>query len=194
MQQPRTTSTRQEIVDAATRLLIEEGANGFSVRKVAQYAKISLGNLQYHFPNKNRLVHALFDQVKDRVLAGAGIQPDEESQLFAYIDAILAEWDTPEGSIPVWELSSLSAHDAELAEMLYQLYQPFRKQLAQFISRMDPERSQRTCEHQATCIIAMIEGSGLFDAYSRSRNEFRGMRKQLRETIRHIIFTPEGVA
>ena len=195
MPQPRTTSTRQEIVDAATRLLIEEGANGFSVRKVARYAKISLGNLQYHFPNKNHLVHALFDQVKDRVLAGAGTQQDEEGQLFAYIDAILAEWDTAEGSIPIWELGSLSAHDAELADMLYELYQPFRKHLSRFISSVDPQRSQKSCDHQATCIVAMIEGSGLFDAYSRShRNEFRGMRKQLRATIRHIIFTPEVAA
>jgi hypothetical protein len=35
----------------------------------------------------------------------------------------------------------------------------------------------------------MIEGSGLFDAHSRSnRAEFRGMRKQLREIIKSIIY------
>ncbi|HIE87976.1 MAG TPA: TetR/AcrR family transcriptional regulator [Pseudomonadales bacterium] len=182
-------NTRQQIIDAATRLLIEEGAGGFSVRKVAQGALISLGNLQYHFPTKNDLFYGLFEQVKDRVIAVAATEQDEEAQFFAYVDVIFEEWDTAAGSIPVWELGAMAAHDEDLAEMLHNLYTPFRKRLTWLIVRNNPDRSVRVCEHQATCIVAMIEGSGLFDAHSRSnRAEFRGMRKQLREIIKSIIY------
>ncbi|MFP6805199.1 MAG: TetR/AcrR family transcriptional regulator [Pseudomonadales bacterium] len=182
-------NTRQQIIDAATRLLIEEGAGGFSVRKVAQGALISLGNLQYHFPTKNDLFYGLFEQVKDRVIAVAATEQDEEAQFFAYVDAIFEEWDTAAGSIPVWELGAMAAHDEDLAEMLHNLYTPLRKRLTWLIVRNNPDRSVRVCEHQATCIVAMIEGSGLFDAHSRSnRAEFRGMRKQLREIIKSIIY------
>jgi AcrR family transcriptional regulator len=135
-------NTRQEIIDAATRLLIEEGAGGFSVRKVAQGAAISLGNLQYHFPTKNDLFYGLFEQVKDRVIAVAGTEQDEESQFFAYVDAIFEEWDTAAGSIPVWELGSMAAHDEDLAEMLHNLYAPFRKRLARIIARNNPRKPE----------------------------------------------------
>ena len=104
------------------------------------------------------------------------------------MDAFFEEWDTAAGSIPVWELGAMAAHDEDLAEMLHKLYMPMRQRLTRIIVRNNPARSIRACKHRATCIVAMIEGSGLFDAHSRNnRAEFRGMRKPVKEIIKSII-------
>ncbi|MGV0035593.1 MAG: hypothetical protein ACNYPE_11765 [Candidatus Azotimanducaceae bacterium WSBS_2022_MAG_OTU7] len=58
--------------------------------------------------------------------------------------------------------------------MLHNFYAPFRKRLTRkrltmIITGNNPNRSVRVGKHQATCIVAMIEGSGLFDAHSKSK-------------------------
>lgn len=50
---------KEEILEAARRVLIAEGSGGFSVRKVAGEAGISLGNLQYYFPSRIALLEGL---------------------------------------------------------------------------------------------------------------------------------------
>jgi AcrR family transcriptional regulator len=47
------------IVDAAVRVLVEEGALGFTTTKVADEAGISVGSLYQYFPNKHSLVLAV---------------------------------------------------------------------------------------------------------------------------------------
>jgi AcrR family transcriptional regulator len=185
--------TSSAILNAAFTQLIEQGAEGFSVRKVAQRANVSLGNLQYHFATKNDLISALFGSISERVALAAGEKATEEAQIFAFIDAIFNELDTPQGSIPVWELCAMAAHDRKLAEMLHQMFAPFRHRISRLISTTNPGRSQRTCDHQATCIVALIEGTGWFDANSRhNRTEFRGLRAQARETIKLIIHSKDS--
>ncbi len=183
--------TRALVLEAAYKLLIEEGAQSFSMRKVAQGAEISLGNLQYHFATRNELVHALFDRIAERVLIAVEAQDTGQARIFSIIDAIFAELDTPHGSIPVWELCSLAAHDEALAEMLHNLFRPFREELARHIRTVDPGRPRAMAEHQATCIVALIEGSGWFDAYGRAnREEFKGLRQATKKLIHQIIETP----
>lgn len=50
-----------EIVAAAKRVLARDGSAGFSVRKVAREAGISLGNLQYHFASRVELLEGLLE-------------------------------------------------------------------------------------------------------------------------------------
>ncbi len=50
---------REQIVEAARLVLIREGSAGFSMRKVAHHAGMSLGHLQYYFPSRAELLDAL---------------------------------------------------------------------------------------------------------------------------------------
>ena len=55
-------STRkEEILEAARAVLIRDGGAEFSVRKVAQAAGMSIGNLQYHFASRVDLLGGLLD-------------------------------------------------------------------------------------------------------------------------------------
>ena len=51
--------TRQRILDTARALFNEQGLHRVGVREVARAAKMSPGNLAYHFPTKDALVSAL---------------------------------------------------------------------------------------------------------------------------------------
>ncbi|HEX9123389.1 MAG TPA: TetR/AcrR family transcriptional regulator [Actinomycetota bacterium] len=55
----RAAETRQRILEAARRVLAEEGSDGFTTRRVAELARISHGMVHYHFQDKRDLVLAL---------------------------------------------------------------------------------------------------------------------------------------
>ncbi len=55
----RAAETRQRILEAARRVLAEEGSDGFTTRRVAELAGISHGMVHYHFQDKRDLVLAL---------------------------------------------------------------------------------------------------------------------------------------
>lgn len=54
--------TKRKILDAALRELIDKGFVGFTIQGVAARTNISLGNLTYHFPTRERLIQAMIDQ------------------------------------------------------------------------------------------------------------------------------------
>ena len=68
--------TRQEIIQAATRLFIHQGYHGTSMSQVAQAAGVSLSGIYNHFPSKEALFvaillerHPVKEIVKERGLA-----------------------------------------------------------------------------------------------------------------------------
>jgi AcrR family transcriptional regulator len=67
-------STRQHLVDVATRLFAERGYEGTSVEAVLDEAGVSRGSLYHHFATKQALFEAAVDEVETRIgrdLAGA---------------------------------------------------------------------------------------------------------------------------
>lgn len=53
--------TRQNLLEAACRLVLEEGVARLTLAAVAQRANVSKGGLLYHFNTKERLVQAMLD-------------------------------------------------------------------------------------------------------------------------------------
>jgi AcrR family transcriptional regulator len=63
----QTSSTKEIILTAALELFNEQGVEAITVRHIAQHIGISHGNLCYHFPRKEDIIFALYEQ------AAAGI-------------------------------------------------------------------------------------------------------------------------
>ena len=55
--------TKQRIIDGATVCFNEQGYGKTSLQDISKYLKISRGNLTYHFPNKETLLQAIFQQM-----------------------------------------------------------------------------------------------------------------------------------
>ncbi|WP_426238768.1 TetR/AcrR family transcriptional regulator [Pararhizobium sp. DWP1-1-3] len=63
---------RQQLLDVAARLSLEQGATGVTLDAVSQAAGVSKGGLLHHFPNKMALLNGLFDDLTgklDRAIA-----------------------------------------------------------------------------------------------------------------------------
>ena len=55
-QNTKSDQTKNAILDAANRILIEKGAECFTLESVAAEANVSKGGLLYHFRSKNELI------------------------------------------------------------------------------------------------------------------------------------------
>ena len=60
-------ATRAHVIEVATRLFAEQGYDGTSVEAVQAAAGISRGSLYHHFPGKEALFWAVFEEVGARI-------------------------------------------------------------------------------------------------------------------------------
>lgn len=72
--QSRSRETVGAILEAAARILAEEGAAGFNTNRVARKAGVSVGSLYQYFPNKQALLRSLLGQ---RVQSAEARRPPE---------------------------------------------------------------------------------------------------------------------
>jgi TetR/AcrR family tetracycline transcriptional repressor len=63
----RTPLTREAIVDAALRVLAREGADGLSMRQVAEELGAGPASLYWHVANKDELINLLIDRVASEI-------------------------------------------------------------------------------------------------------------------------------
>ena len=61
----QSTNTRESIIEAAHRLLLQRGMNGFSYRDIAEPLGVRNAAIHYHFPSKMDLVKALIEDNLD---------------------------------------------------------------------------------------------------------------------------------
>jgi AcrR family transcriptional regulator len=62
-------STRDAILDAAARIVTEQGASRMTLEAVAEEAGVSKGGLLYHFPNKDALIQSMVQHMADEYTA-----------------------------------------------------------------------------------------------------------------------------
>lgn len=93
--------TRNLIINAANRVVIERGINQLTLEGVAQVAGVSKGGLLYHFPSKDALIEGMVE----------AYLADFEHR----IDAHLSGDDTPEGWVKAYILASIDSPPEEIA-------------------------------------------------------------------------------
>ena len=160
-------NTAQEILLAAERLLVEEGYNNFSLRKVATTAGQTLGSLQYYFPTKDKLLKAMLDNciqryldMFERIRTEAGTDPEE--QFIALINGIIHDLQTKQTTMFFPEVWALSNHDDHATEFLDAMYGQYRAVLIDVIGLINPELSKAQCMNLAIFISASLEGHTIF--------------------------------
>ncbi len=157
-------NTAEKILKAARELLTQEGYARFSMRNVAKAASLHLANLQYYYPRRDDLVHALladtgdyYQQQYQKLLA---CKPDDPEQRFVQIlkfqieDAFDSQ--TRNFFVQMWAL--LNTLDRNSGQLLTELYEYDVGPLANAISAMHPTLSKAVCRHRATLVAGMVEG------------------------------------
>lgn len=88
-----TTTTRENLLHAATRLMLERGFNGTTVDEICAAAGTTKGAFFHHFPNKEELGLATLDRYAERIFnvmkQGAERRPDDPiGRVFDYVDEL----------------------------------------------------------------------------------------------------------
>jgi AcrR family transcriptional regulator len=79
--------TRQEILDVATELFIEQGYEKTSLREIAERIGVTKAALYYHFPSKQQILEALV------------------TPAFGMLKDVVTHWKAARGDLGAWERS-----------------------------------------------------------------------------------------
>ncbi|MGA5535253.1 TetR/AcrR family transcriptional regulator [Mycolicibacterium nivoides] len=86
----------ERMADAVLRVLVAEGFEGVSVRKVAALAELSIGAVQHHFPTKDAMLAAAMDRASGRFLARLSERLAAEMSAAARLEALAVALVCPE--------------------------------------------------------------------------------------------------
>ena len=152
-----------EILDAATALLAEDGYAALSTRRVAARAGMRPGNLQYYFPAKRDMVRALLERYLERSLERLADRMERgeqtpETRLRQAIEGIFAHQESALDCALFREIWALASHDADVAAATTDFYRQYRAHLAEAMRGVNPRLGKANAERTATAIVAMLEG------------------------------------
>lgn len=162
---------REQILETAKDLLIDDGAAEFTMRRIAAMLKMSLGNLQHYFRTKEELIDGLVStQIKNyeiRMAAHVLHHDEPVDRLKALAEFMVVDFRTKEGSVLFWELWALSAHNAGVARIVNAFHENERRMIRDILAAVAPRLSKPELDARATVVASMFEGIGLFVAKGR---------------------------
>lgn len=81
--------TKDRIVETAIRLYNEKGFSNITSRHIGAEIKISHGNLEYHFPNKESLLFAIYEQMREEISSFYTSKDAEETNPVEHLHKLL---------------------------------------------------------------------------------------------------------
>ena len=152
-----------DLLAAVTALLVEEGFEGISVRKVADRAGVSIGAVQHHFPTKAAMLTAAMDaasqQFRDRLEQRTGPGTSAEQALRAVVDELLGMGPERRPASVLWVARlARSAIDPSLAAAHAAEWQQVEDLLAWLIQQCLPHRDPEWVRDEAATLLAVADG------------------------------------
>lgn len=157
--------TAAKIIATAHDLLETELLTRFSMRNIADNAGVSLANLQYYFPKREDLIHAMsidldqrYRQAQAAILADIDINSPLErfKSVLRYQLEDITKKGTRQFFIQYWAL--LGSMDEFEGEYLRDLYAFDVEQINEHLVALRPELSEARLMEISMMIAAMIEG------------------------------------
>lgn len=124
------TDTRDRLLDAATDVLLRDGAQALTLDAVAKQAKVSKGGLLYHFPSKQALIAGMVDRLVghfDAALTAAGAEPGAATRV--YLAASVGPRHTAAADRATAALFAASIVDPDALRPLREIYQAWQRRL-----------------------------------------------------------------
>jgi len=185
---------RAKIIFAARDLLIDSGYHNFSLRRVAQSAGISVGNLQYYFPTKQSLTTALLQDVIEEYLEEFEEMRSEgkpEQQFLKIVRLVFEDLQDRATTVFFPELWSLANHEPGVTEQLDAMYNRYREVLAEVIHDINPKLTSDQARKLAVFISASMEGHTMFVGFEKPMaNELEDYIAMASAGFLHLIKKP----
>lgn len=157
------TPAPQRLLDAVTAVLVEEGFEGVSVRRVAARAGVSIGAVQHHFPTKDVMLAAAMNrasaQFEERL--GARVAPDAtaDQALRAVADELLGLGPQRREAGVLWLARLARASVDEPTRRTHaREWQEVEDLLTQLIWGARPTLGQDRSREDAAALLALLDG------------------------------------
>jgi len=168
----RGTETVDAILKAALRVLINEGAGAFTIRRIAAECGMKVGNVSYHFPRKELLIQVLLDDLLesyDTVLDSRVRQPElsAEDRLRELIVMCLDDIAGMRTTRLFTELWALANHNPLIADRVRAFYQRVHDFIAEYVAQLNPALGPQDVQTVAVFISSAMEGTTPFAGYQK---------------------------
>lgn len=158
---------REEILAAATALLLEQGYAGFSARGVAARAGLRLSHVQYYFASPAAILAELLDRFVRRygeeIMARFGAAKGTgEQRLHRALDFLLNdEAYRRDCGIFMIEVAGFAARDKVIAAALTRYYDIYFALFSDIAKTLNPALAPRERARRARQCVALIEGMSI---------------------------------
>jgi len=158
---------REEILEAASALLLAEGYAGFSARGVAARAGLRLSHVQYYFVSPAAILAELLDRFVHRygeeITARFGnARGTGEQRLYRALDFLLNdEAYRRDCGIFMIEVAGFAMRDPAIADALARYYEIYFELFSGMAKELAPSLSSRERARRARQCVALIEGMSM---------------------------------
>lgn len=169
----------EQILRTSERLLIAEGMEALTMRRIADECGMLRGNLTYYFKSKRDLIEALVDAITASYRAAAhAIRFDDdagpEARFRALVGMYLENVATERTTRLFTELWALAGRDPRTAERLRSVYDGAIALFAAIIGGIEPGLGEDERTSLATFVVASLEGQTAFVGHAMPYREQGG--------------------
>jgi AcrR family transcriptional regulator len=157
--------TREQILDAARRCLLDDGYAGLSTRRIAQAAGLGLGHIHYHFGSKGNLLLAVLAEENERLIERQRLMYDDDVPLWKQWEQAcdFLDDDLRSGYVRVLqELTAAGWSDPKVADAICSFLQRWYDLLAEVAGRV--ERRLGTLGPFTAAEVAALVGDAFLGA------------------------------
>lgn len=186
---------RNEILEAAKSVLMEEGYSAFTTRSIADRLGMNRGHFYYYFPTKISLVRALielfdteFAQRYDSIFHSS--DEDPEVQFKNFIDFLLDDVYNPQMlhfTVHLWAL--LEQESSENNNLINEIYETERARLNELLQPLSRQIPPAELTERIALMLAITEGLTLM--VSENPSDLPGIRKKVHSLARRLIMDPD---
>ncbi|MBT0667467.1 TetR/AcrR family transcriptional regulator [Novosphingobium profundi] len=168
----RGADTVDTIIKAALRVIIEEGAAAFSIRRIGAECGLKVGNVSYHFPRKELLVKVMLDDMMEGYQAKLdddvrNVDISSEERLRRVIVMCLEDICSKRTTRLFTELWSLANQSAFIAERIEAFYGVAHSQIGEQIRALNPDLDDDEIHSLALFFSTSMEGTTPFLGYEK---------------------------
>jgi len=182
----------EEILRAATQVLIEEGYSSFKARHIANRVGIRLSNLQYYFPNQLELLNILLKRETESFVTAfdkhiASDSGRAESRMDFALGYVLSTQLSIEHGKFLKELWALASNNSDVAEIMDDFYDGWSTVIVRILLDIHPSLSRSQAKNKAVLIIAMVEGLIVVDKpTTKSTRVAKAFEKEVLAAIKRV--------
>jgi AcrR family transcriptional regulator len=183
---------RDRLLDAVIALMLADGFEGVSVRRVAGAAGASIGAVQHHFPTKSAMLAAAMERVSDefmaRLRASTDGADDPELLLRSVLTELLGAGEERRKATVIWlQRMARAAVDPEVAAGHAREWRELEALIAGLLWQCRKDQDTAWCADAAAELLALLDGLSAAQATELERMPSERAERLLDRRVRELL-------